>query len=863
MKFIEWAIEKPKLVMIITLIMTLIFLAFIPFITIDTDPENMLSENEKVRVMHNELTDRYDMYDIVVLGIINDVHPQGVFNRESLSKVYEISKYIDQIELPNDGDTSDNEELDRIITRDIMGPTSVDHVESIGMGTLKFDWVMSEAPSSDADALVVKEKLLSNPMFKNTIVSEDGKALCLYVPISSKDISYDVSKILKEKIESYKGDEDFYITGLPVAEDTFGIEMFIQMAITAPLAMLCIFFLMFYFFKKLRLIYSPMLVAMVSVFCTMGLLIGMGFTVHIMSSMIPIFVMPIAVLDSVHILSEFFDRYPSIRDRKQTLLIVVKELFRPMLFTSLTSAAGFASLALTPIPPVQVFGVFVAFGILLAWLLTIIFIPAYIMLMSEESLQNFGNQSDSEGSIMSKFLHKMRSWTTAYPRAIVIFSLLLLAFSIYGISLIQINDNPVNWFSKNHEIRVADRELNRHFGGSYMAYLNIEQSNSAKSASVNAFSILSKLENSLSENEGLSHMPEVKRIIEESIGDESTFYKTAVESLYEKADNSESDDEAIIWEDLASLIELEELGSQQIFKNPEVLEFIEQLENHLVSDAVVGKVNSLNKLVKKINQELHDGDDNYYKIPQSLSAVGQCILSYQNSHNPEQLRHLVDTEYKGLNLWIQLKSGDNKDMESTMESVEEFFSNNKAPINLVYNWYGLTYINVIWQQKMVAGMVKAFLGSFIVVFIMMTLLFRSIKWALLCMLPLTVTIALIYGMIGLIGKDYDMPVAVLSSLALGLAIDFSIHFLVRSRQHLREGGSWDNVSLSMFGEPSRAITRNIIVIAIGFLPLIFSNLIPYKTVGILLASILTLSGIVTLMLLPALIKIFERYLHKN
>ena len=154
------------------------------------------------------------------------------------------------------------------------------------------------------------------------------------------------------------------------------------MAISAPLSMLIIFLLMLFFFRKLSLVVSPMIIAMVSVICTMGLLIATGHTVHIMSSMIPIFIMPIAVLDSVHILSQFFDRYQETNDRRATLERVMRDLYKPMLYTSLTTAAGFASLALAPIPPVQVFGLFVAFGVMLAWLLTITFIPAYIMRMS-------------------------------------------------------------------------------------------------------------------------------------------------------------------------------------------------------------------------------------------------------------------------------------------------------------------------------------------------------------------------------------------------------------------------------------------------------------------------------------------------
>ncbi|MCK4629253.1 MAG: MMPL family transporter, partial [Sedimentisphaerales bacterium] len=149
-----------------------------------------------------------------------------------------------------------------------------------------------------------------------------------------------------------------------------------------------------------------------------------------------------------------------------------------------------------------------------------------------------------------------------------------------------------------------------------------------------------------------------------------------------------------------------------------------------------------------------------------------------------------------------------------------------------------------------------------IVFIMMTILFRSPLWGIICMIPLTVTIALIYGIIGLVGKDYDMPVAVLSSLTLGMAVDFAIHFLEHAREGYQKNGSWKASIADMFGEPAHAISRNVIVIAIGFLPLLAAPLMPYKTVGIFLCGIMALSGTITLLVLPAILKLGEKLLFK-
>ena len=143
------------------------------------------------------------------------------------------------------------------------------------------------------------------------------------------------------------------------------------------------------------------------------------------------------------------------------------------------------------------------------------------------------------------------------------------------------------------------------------------------------------------------------------------------------------------------------------------------------------------------------------------------------------------------------------------------------------------------------------------------MLFRSFLWGLLSMIPLTLTVGLIYGVIGLVGKDYDMPVAVLSALSLGLAVDFAIHFLARSRQFFDQTGDWNETVEKMFGEPGRAISRNVIILGAGFLPLLAAPLVPYQTVGIFIAAIIFAAGVITLVLLPASMSYLKRFLFRR
>lgn len=334
-KTTQYSIKHYKLITILMVLFTLGTASFIPLIKVDTDPENMLSKDEPARLFHNETKKKFDLSDIVVVGIINNTDPNGVFNKDSLTNIYELTEFAkNELSWPSKQEPN---RYEGVIEVDIMSPSTVDHIENTSPGNISFEWLMRTAPATDAEAVEVREKIMTNPLLEGTIVSEDAKALTIYLPLTSKDLSYRVYKALQSKIAEFDSDDEFHITGLPVAEDTFGVEMFIQMAISAPLAMIVIFLLMLIFFKKLVLIISPMIVAIVSVLSTMGLLIAFGFPVHIMSSMIPIFLMPIAVVDSVHILSEFFDLYTPEKERTKTITEVMENLFTPMLYTSLTS----------------------------------------------------------------------------------------------------------------------------------------------------------------------------------------------------------------------------------------------------------------------------------------------------------------------------------------------------------------------------------------------------------------------------------------------------------------------------------------------------------------------------------------------
>jgi len=479
-------------------------------------------------------------------------------------------------------------------------------------------------------------------------------------------------------------------------------------------------------------------ISMLTVVWTMGLLTGTGNTLHIMSSMLPIFLMPIAILDSIHVLSEFFDLYPHSGDRAATLRHVYRDLQRPLAFTSITTAVGFASLALAPIPPVQVFGIFVAVGVFAAWLLTLTLLPAFIMLLNEDRLAREleGGEEIESGGRLARMLGGLGDVVVVRRRLILGAFFVVGAFAIPALTQIEVNDNPVRWFRADQEIRQASEQLNERLPGTFGASVIVS-------------------------------------------------------------------------------------GEAGRLTEPEVVAAIAGLDAHWATDPIVGTAST------------------YTDVPlEQLDTPSPLIDT------------LITADRSTANLRLQLRSGDNQAMRSVIDRTDVYLAANPLPPDLAVDWAGESFLNAEWQDEMVSGMLVAFLSTLAVILVLMVILFRSIGWALLAMAPVLWTVLVVYGVIGIVGKDYDMPVAVLSTMVLGIGVDFAIHYVERFR-HLRQTMEVDEAQRAFFGEPARALTRNALIIAIGFTPLFLSSLVPYLVVGAFLAGIILLSWLVTIVGLPA------------
>lgn len=759
---VQFSIDHPKLVMWLAGITTLLFLTQFPRIQTDTNPKNMLPPTSDVRVWNDVVDKTFGLYeDTIVVGIVNDA---GVLNRDTLERIAAITDGIIR--------------LNGVAAQDVKSLTTIDNVTA-GAELIRVRPLATPLPTSDKDIEKLRQALFDSSLFVGRVISKDEKTTAIYVPLEKGANGKKVADEIRAVIETQTGSERFYIAGDPVARDTFGAEMFKLMGIFAPIAggiMMLVFVLMF---RSITMAMAMMAVAMISIIWTMGLVIGLGFPIHIMASMGPVFLMAIAT-DSVHIFNEFNFRCNETRDKRSAILATMEAVGGPVRYTALATAVGFGVLLFMEIVPVKVFGGLVVFGTLALRLLSFSFIPAFLTFLKPERRASV--VSEENVSTAARVLGRLGALGANRPAAVVAGCLVLVGISLVGLARISVNNNLVGWFKPDSEVRTADRVLNERLGGTSLGYLVVA-------------------------------------------GPSPDFIKT-----------------------------------------PEALRFIEGLQRHLESLPVVGRTLSVADYVKRINRVVHDDQRRFETIPDDSTTVGQYLFLFGMAAKPADLNNVVDYPFQQANVWIQLKTWDAAAMEQVVEAAQAYRAREHLPIEV--KPAGTAYFNLVWNHEVLGDMVKGFALALIAVFVILVVNFRSMKWALIGYAPLLLTILLIYGVVGFVGKDFDMPIAVLSCLSLGMAVDFSLHFIGRLRQRLASTGGDAPPSAARLRDaliwtamrPGKGILRNAVLFAAAFSVMLFASLTPYITVGAFIVSMMLISATLTIVMLPALVTLMQKRL---
>jgi len=309
---------------------------------------------------------------------------------------------------------------------------------------------------------------------------------------------------------------------------------------------------------------------------------------------------------------------------------------------------------------------------------------------------------------------------------------------------------------------------------------------------------------------------------------------------------------------MANLIYVFDAGAPDGIKEPAALREIERVEQIAAEHGgIVRKSYSLVEILKDLNQQFHGGDPAYYRIPETRELVAQYLLLYESSGGEEAEEH-VSSDYRraGLELRVAIAP------TSLTADLADDIAAELAARPLEATTVTLTGIGALWLKLMdyiVSSQIQGFLLAFVAISVMMVAIFRSLSLGAISMVPNLSPVAVVLGAMGFAGIFLDYTKIMIAAVAIGIAVDDTIHLVTRYRHEFYRSGSYTRALHDALVDVGRALFITSAALVCGFLVLTLSVLDSEVTQGILLAATIVVALLADFFLMPALVLSFHPF----
>lgn len=301
----------------------------------------------------------------------------------------------------------------------------------------------------------------------------------------------------------------------------------------------------------------------------------------------------------------------------------------------------------------------------------------------------------------------------------------------------------------------------------------------------------------------------------------------------------------------ASVVYLFDSGEPDGIKNPAVLREIERVQREAEKQHLVTKTYSIVDLIKDINQSFHNGDPAYYTIPDNRELVAQYLLVYEMSGG-EEVRDYVSMDYARASLELRCKQVETSRLQGVIDGINAHLDDQPLEASTVSK----TGVGALWLKfvdYITWSQINGALIAFVVVSLMMILVFRSVKIGLLSMIPNLSPVLLVLGGMGWAGAPLDYYRLLIAPVAIGIAVDDTIHLVTRYHHEFRESGNYEQALYATMGDVGRALVITSAILVAGFLVNLASVMDSQASFGILLGGVITTALVADFLLMPALI----------
>jgi len=304
--------------------------------------------------------------------------------------------------LPEWDDLIRNIEVRAAPVVEVLSMSNTDDIVGTDDG-LEISPILAEIPQTSAEMKSLRAQVLGNELFRNYLSSEDGRRTGIFVELATNEDDsenlYAIYQALERVFEDNPGEDVHYIAGFPIVAATLRTVIDQDTKRFFPFVALLAIFFLWLTFRRPSGVAVPMLVVGFSILFTLAIMVIFEVPLNSITSALPVFLISIGVADGIHMFSEYRDNRLEGQPREKAVSMMLEKLALPVTMTSFTTAVGFFSLTVSDIVPILTFGIFVAIGTLLAMVLSLVFIPALLMLLPEKESVAVGDTAINNSKI--------------------------------------------------------------------------------------------------------------------------------------------------------------------------------------------------------------------------------------------------------------------------------------------------------------------------------------------------------------------------------------------------------------------------------------------------------------------------------
>jgi len=822
-------LDRPRLSLAVLVVVVGFFAIFVSDFRLDASTESLLLEQDSDLRYYRGIRARYSSDNYLV---ITYTAKEDLFTVDTLA---DIARLRDEL-IATDG-------LSSVITM-----LDVPLIDSPPTSLKELQKEVPNLLSARTDIVLARKELTSSPLYRELIMSLDGRTTALLAKLQQDPVYEELRNqrdelherqltvnlsaeeqqkltVLNEEIKKqraaltkrqqadiatvrdildrHREHADISLGGLPMIV-TDMLE-FIRHDVTVFGASILIFLigLLTTIFMRPRWVVLSMLCCFTAVIVMIGYLGLTNWPVTVVSANFVALLLIFSLSITVHLIvryRELHSRNPT-QDQRWLVQNTIRDKFMPCVFTSVTTMVAFASLLISGIRPVIDFGWMMTVGMVVVMIVAFTLFPAGLMLLSPGVPQH---RRAATGAITGFLARLIQRW----PGPVLVFYAVVVCISVMGITRLTVENRFIDNFKNTTEIYKSMVTIDRELGGTTPLDVIIE----------------------------------ADPVFFETDDAEFTDDASPDTALDDEFDDEFADE---FEDDLAA--DEEDLGSTSYWYNTYQLGTVRKVHDYLESLPETGQVLSMATTIETLRTINDDKEPStfwlsilYKRLPQQ---VKEALFDPYMSSDGNQMRFSVRVFESDPNLHRAVLLE-----KIRAHLVEEMgFAAERVHLTGMLVLYNNLLQSLYRSQILTIGFV------FLAIALMFTFLYRSLKVALIALVPNLLAAGAVLGSMGLFSIPLDIMTITISAIIIGIGVDHSIHYLHRFRREFKRNGNYRTAVTQSHGSIGRAMYYTAIIITAGFSILVLSNFIPTIYFGVLTGFAMVFAMVANLTLLPLLL----------